>query len=72
MTAAEQELAPDLSPSDDPQTLLTAGMSAESTGDYAGAVAAYERIESLPSDQWPASLELRLKLARKELKGEVR
>ena len=58
--------------SDDPQTLLQAGMDAEARRDFPEAVADYERIESLPSDQWPASLSLRLKLTRKELKGDLR
>jgi hypothetical protein len=58
--------------SDDPRTLMQAGMDAEAHHHFAAAVADYERIESLPSDNWPASLPLRLKLARKELNGELR
>jgi hypothetical protein len=60
------------SQSDDPAALLSAGMDCESRGDYATALADYERIESLPSNEWPQSLELRVKLARKEVKGQLR
>jgi hypothetical protein len=64
--------SPSVSPEDDPANLLNQALDAESVGNYAKAVAAYERIESLPSNLWPAHLEMRLDLARKELKGEVR
>jgi hypothetical protein len=57
---------------DDPSTLWAKGIDAESTGNYTKAVEAYERIESLPSYLWPAHLEVRLQLARKELKGDVK
>jgi hypothetical protein len=59
-------------PGDDPRLLWNSALEAESTGNYSMAVQAYERIESLPSDSWPANLETRLSLARKELKGDVR
>jgi hypothetical protein len=64
--------APSLSSDDDPATLWNQGLDAESTGNYAKAVAAYERIQSLPSNLWPPHLEVRLDMARKELKGELR
>jgi hypothetical protein len=63
---------PSASPADDPTALWNTGLDAESAGNYAKAVETYERIESLPSYQWPTHLEVRLELARKELKGEVR
>jgi hypothetical protein len=66
------EPAPEASPQDDPRLLWNAALEAESTGNYAAAVQTYERIESLPSDSWPAHLETRLTLARRELKGDVR
>jgi hypothetical protein len=57
---------------DDPKVLLNAGFTAESNGNYAAAVRYYERIQSLPSSQWPAHLDTRLQLARQELKGDLR
>jgi hypothetical protein len=68
----QPEPTPAPSSEDDPKLLLSNAMDAESTRNYAAAVQAYERIESLPSDSWPANLEVRLALARKELKGDVR
>jgi hypothetical protein len=68
----QPEPAPTPSPDDDPKLLWNSALEAESTGNYRAAVQTYERIESLPSDSWPAHLETRLKLARKELKGDVR
>ncbi len=64
---------PTASPSaaDDPSILWSTGMDAESAGNFAKAVEAYERIESLPSYLWPSHLEVRLELACKELKGDV-
>lgn len=61
----------DHSSADDPSVLWNSGLDAESAGDYAKAVDAYERIESLPSYSWPSHLQVRLELARKELKGEM-
>jgi hypothetical protein len=58
------------SPADDPAVLWTTAINAESRRDYTKAVEAYERIESLPSYVWPAHLEVKLELARKELKGD--
>ncbi len=66
------EPAPTPSSSDDPKLLWSTGMEAESRQDFAAAVSAYEKLESLPSDSWPAHLEVRLELARKGLKGELR
>jgi hypothetical protein len=63
---------PSSSPADDPAILWNTGIDAESAGNYAKAVEVYERIESLPSYLWPTHLEVRLALARKELKGEVK
>ena len=63
---------PTLSAEDDPRLLWINAMQDESTGNYSGAVQSYERIESLPSNLWPAGLEVRLTLARKELKGDMR
>jgi hypothetical protein len=63
--------APDNSSADDPTVLWSNGLDAESAGNYAKAVEAYERIESLPSYSWPPHLQVRLALARKELKGEM-
>jgi hypothetical protein len=68
----QSEPEPTVSPEDDPRLLWSAAMDAESSGNYAAAVQAYERIQSLPSDSWPAKLQTRLSLARKELKGDVR
>jgi hypothetical protein len=70
MIVADPE--PTLSAQDDPKLLWKSAMEAEATGNYNAAVQTYERIESLPSDLWPAGLEVRLALARKELKGDVR
>ena len=70
--AIQAEPIPTPSPSDDPKLLWASALEAESTRNYAMAVQAYERIESLPSDSWPVNLETRLTLARKELKGDVR
>ena len=56
---------------DDPAMLWNAGLNAESNGNFVAAVRAYERIQSLPSSQWPAQLNTRLQLARKELKGDL-
>jgi hypothetical protein len=64
--------SPSTSPADDPTALWNTGLDAESTGNFGKAVEAYERIESLPSYQWPTHLETRLELARKELKGEAK
>jgi hypothetical protein len=63
---------PSSSSADDPSMLWNIGLDAESAGNYAKAVEAYERIESLPSYQWPTHLQVRLELARKELKGEMK
>ena len=68
----QAEPIPTPSPEDDPKLLWSSALEAESTRNYAAAVQAYERIESLPSDSWPTNLETRLSLARKELKGDVR
>ena len=66
------EPTPTLSAEDDPKLLWTSAMQAESSKNFTSAVQSYERIESLPSDLWPPHLEVRLALARKELKGDVR
>jgi hypothetical protein len=66
------EPTPTLSAQDDPQLLWTNALEAESSGNFSAAVQTYERIESLPSNMWPTNLEVRLSLARKELKGDVR
>jgi hypothetical protein len=39
---------------------------AEGVGDWAGAVKAYEEIQKLPRKDWPAGLEISLKLAREQ------
>ena len=57
------------SSTNDAQTLWSAGLDAESRRDFAAAVKAYERIQSLPSSAWPAGLKTRLQLAREGLKG---
>lgn len=61
LAAHAQAAAPE---TDDPQQLWSAGIEAEAHGNYAAAVAAYERIESLPRTLWPTDLKARLKLAR--------
>jgi hypothetical protein len=66
------EPTPVASAEDDPKLLWNSALDAEASGNYRAAVAAYERIESLPSDSWPTNLETRLTLARKEMKGDVR
>ena len=43
-------------------------MDAEIRSDMAEAARIYEQIEKLPQDAWPSDLELRLKLARAQLK----
>jgi hypothetical protein len=65
------EPSPVQSNDDDPKVLLNAGLTAESNGNYGVAVKAYERIQSLPSTEWPANLLTRLELAKKELKGDL-
>jgi hypothetical protein len=57
---------------DDPKELLRIGMEAESRSNFAAAVSAYERIQSLPSSSWPPHLDVRLALARRELRGDCR
>jgi hypothetical protein len=55
---------------DDPKRLMSLALDAEARGDYAAAVTHYERIESLSSDQWPADLRARLKVARRAARGD--
>ena len=55
---------------DNPKALMAAALAAEATGDYATAVRQYEHVESLGSDQWPADLKDRLKLARAAARGD--
>jgi hypothetical protein len=72
---AEPLIVPETTPtaaSDDPAELWTAALNAESAGNFAAAVQAYERIESLPSYNWPATLQSRLAAARKQLKEHAR
>jgi hypothetical protein len=49
---------------------MSLALDAEARGDYAAAVTHYERIESLSSDQWPADLRARLKVARRAARGD--
>jgi uncharacterized Zn finger protein (UPF0148 family) len=66
-----QEPVPVTTEADNPNNLLKAGIAAEANGNYAAAIRFYERIQSLPGDQWPPSLKTRLKLAQEELKGDL-
>ena len=69
--ATEPTLAGEsIAATDDPKQLMSAGLAAEARGDYRDAVRQYERIESLSSDQWPADLKDRLKLARRAARGD--
>jgi len=55
--------------SDDVRALWAAAMNAEAHKQFAVAVKLYDRIESLPSDCWPAGLQTRVSLARQEMAG---
>jgi hypothetical protein len=68
--AADNAASRDTS-ADDAKRLWQSAIDAESKRDFKTAVAAYERIKSLPSDAWPKSLQTRLQLARQESRGGV-
>jgi hypothetical protein len=59
----------EVSPSggEDVRSLWLAALDAESHRQFAAAVKLYDRIQSLPSNCWPASLRTRVALAREEL-----
>ena len=50
------------------KNLYRKGIEAEVRGDFADAAHLYEEIAKLPSESWPSDLELRLKLAKAQLK----
>jgi hypothetical protein len=49
-------------------TLYRAAIDSEAQGDYATAVRKYEQIKEFSKDLWPRDLDLRLKLAREQLR----
>jgi hypothetical protein len=53
---------------DDVHTLYRAAIDAEAQGDYTTAVKKYEQIKEFSKDLWPRDLDLRLKLAREQLR----
>ncbi len=56
--------------SDQVRQLWIKAIDAEGSGDLAGAIKIYEKIQTFPSDLWPVSLELRLEQAKKQLQNE--
>jgi hypothetical protein len=66
--AAEKPAEPAIS-SSDVAGLWNKAMDAESHRDFAAALKIYQRIEALPSEDWPQGLRTRIELARQELKG---
>ena len=54
---------------DDVAGLWNKAMDAESHRDFAAALKIYQRIEALPSEDWPQGLRTRIELARQEIKG---
>jgi hypothetical protein len=57
---------------DEARKLYRAGLQAESHRDFKAAVAAYEKIKSLPKSVWPQKLETRLEMAEQEVKAGTR
>jgi hypothetical protein len=53
---------------DDVHALYSAALDAEAQGDYATAVKKFEQIKEYSKDLWPRDLDLRLKLAREQLR----
>lgn len=53
---------------DDVHALYSAALDAEAQGDYATAVRKFEQIKEYSRDLWPRDLDLRLKLAREQLR----
>jgi hypothetical protein len=53
---------------DDVRTLYRAAIDAEAQGDYSTAVKKYEQIKEYSKDLWPRDLDLRLKLAREQMR----
>jgi hypothetical protein len=67
-TTAQSPAAVPLSANAQAKILYHQAMDAEIRSDMAEAARIYEEIEKLPQDAWPSDLELRLKLAKAQLK----